>query len=71
MREALLIAHLHARKVQNAVLHGAGDALALAAHRAVVERRDDAERQMQTGAAVADLCTGDERRAIAEPCRGG
>jgi hypothetical protein len=30
VREALLVAHLDARQVEHAVLHGAGDALALA-----------------------------------------
>ena len=40
-------------------------------HGAVIERRDDAERQMQAGAAVADLRAGDERRAVAEAGGGG
>ena len=31
-----------------------------------IERRDDAEREMQAGAAVADLRAGDQRRAFAE-----
>ena len=40
--------------------------LAAAGADALIERRDDAEREMQAGAAVADLRAGDERRALAE-----
>ena len=64
--EALLVAQLDAREVEHAVLHRGGDLLALAGHGALVERGDDAERQMQAGAAVADLRAGDERQAVAE-----
>ena len=64
--EALLVAQFDARQVQHAVLHRGGDALTLAGHGALVERGDDAERQMQAGAAVADLRAGDERQAVAE-----
>jgi hypothetical protein len=71
VREPLLVAHLHARQVEHAVLHGAGDALALARHGAVVERRDDAERQVQAGAGIADLRAGDERGSLAEAGGGG
>src|SRR5205814_1080657 len=71
MLEALLVAHLDAGEVQHAVLHGAADALALAAHGAVIERRDDAEREMHPGAGVADLRAGDKRRSVAEAGGGG
>src|SRR5262249_26904668 len=64
--QTLLITHLDAGKVQDAVLHGAGYALSLAAPCAMVESRDDAERQMQAGTTIADLCARDERRAIAK-----
>src|SRR5439155_23395705 len=51
--EALLIAQFYAREVQNSVLHCRRNLLALAGHGALKERGDDAERQMQAGAAVA------------------
>ena len=66
MREALLVAQFHAREIEHAVLHGAQHALAAAGAVALVERADDAEREMQAGAGVADLRAGDERRAFAE-----
>src|SRR5205085_3291108 len=66
MRETLLVAQLDAREVQNAVLHGAEHLLAAAGADALVERRHDAEREMQPGTAVADLRAGDERRTLAE-----
>ena len=53
-------------EIQHAVLHRRGDLLALAGHGALVERGDDAERQMQAGAAVADLRAGDQRQPVAE-----
>src|ERR1700759_2089683 len=58
--ETLLIAQLDAREVEHAVLHRGGDALALAGMRALIECSDDAEGEMQAGAAVADLGAGDE-----------
>src|SRR3984885_5307052 len=64
--EALLIAHLDAGEVEHAVLHRGGDLLSLAGDGALIERGDDAERQMQPGAAVADLRPGDQRQAVAE-----
>src|SRR5450631_3630317 len=67
MREALLVAQFYAREVQDAVLHRGGDLLAAAGLRALIERGDDAERQMQAGAAVADLRAGDQRQAVAKP----
>src|SRR3978361_1551602 len=66
MGETLLVAQLDARKIQDAVLHRGGDLLALAGNGALIERGDDAERQMQAGAAVADLRAGDQRQAVAE-----
>src|SRR5665213_2538084 len=66
MGEPLLIAHLDACEVEHAVLHGGGDLLSLAGDGALIERGDDAERQMQPGAAVADLRAGDERQSVAE-----
>src|SRR5450631_18175 len=64
--EALLVAQLDAREVQHAVLHRHRDALALSGHGALVERGEDAEPEMQPGAAVADLCAGHQRQAVAE-----
>ncbi len=66
MREALLVAQLDAREVENTVLHRGGDLLSASAHGALVKRGDDAERQMQSGAAVADLRAGDERKPVAK-----
>src|SRR5262249_29414723 len=71
MLEALLVAHLHAGEVQHTVLHGAGDALALAGHAAMIKSRDDAKRQMQAGTGIADLGASDEGRAVAEAGGGG
>src|SRR3984957_12726141 len=71
MGEALLIAQLDAREVQDAVLHGGSDLLSLASDRALIKRGDDAECQMQPGAAVADLRAGDERQSVAETGGGG
>jgi hypothetical protein len=67
--EPLLVAHFHAREVEHAILHGAGDALAFAARVALIECGDDAEREVQARARIADLRAGDERRAVAEPGR--
>ena len=64
--QALLVAQFHAREVEHAVLHGGEHLLAAAGAVALEQGRDDAERQMQAGAAVADLCAGDERRPVAE-----
>src|ERR1043166_5961497 len=64
--EALLVAQLDARKVEHAVLHGAEHLLAAAGAHALVERGDDAEREVQAGAGIADLRAGDERRSLAQ-----
>src|SRR5262249_34274692 len=66
MREALLIAQLDARQIQNAVLHRAQHLLAAAGADALIERRRDAEREVQPGAGIANLGAGDERRTLAE-----
>ena len=65
-REALLVAQFHAGEIEHAVLHGAEHLLAAAGADALVERADDAEREMQAGAAIADLRAGDQRRPVAE-----
>src|SRR3954468_23365305 len=66
MLEALLIAQLDAGEVEHAILHGAERALAPTRAEALIERADDAEGGMQAGAAIADLCAGDQRRTLAE-----
>src|SRR5262245_18570437 len=71
MLEALLVAHLHAGKVQNTFLHGAADALALAGGVAWIECRDNAERHMQAGTGIADLRASDKGWAVAEAGGGG
>ncbi len=48
-REPLLVAQLHAAEIEHAVLHRREHALAAAGGVALVERGDDAERQMQAG----------------------
>src|SRR5207249_2320407 len=66
MGEALLVAQFYAREVEHAVLHRRSDLLATASRRALVKRGDDAQCQMQPGAAVADLRAGHQRQAIAK-----
>src|SRR5580692_4134101 len=66
MGETLLVAQLDARQIEHTVLHRGGDALPLAGMGALIECGDDAEREMQAGAAVADLRAGHERQAVAE-----
>ena len=66
VREPLLVAQFHAREVQHAVLHRAGDPLPPAGLRTLIKRGHDAEREMQPGTGIADLCAGDQRRAVAE-----
>src|SRR6185437_1810142 len=68
-REPLLVAQLHAAQIEYAILHRGEHALAASGRVALVERRDDAERQMQPRSAVADLRAGHERRAIVETGR--
>ena len=64
--EPLLIAELHAAEVKHAVLHRGEDFLAATRALALIERGDDAERQVQPCAAVADLRGRDQRRAVVE-----
>src|SRR5215469_7452695 len=64
--EALLVAQLDTAEVEHAVLHRSCDALALAGLGALEQRGHDAEREVQAGAAVADLRAGDERQPIME-----
>src|SRR6185312_9040247 len=64
--EALLVTQLDARQIEHAVLHRGRNLLALATMGALIERGDDSKRQMQPGAAVADLRAGNERQTIAE-----
>src|SRR5262249_62105222 len=71
MRQPLLIAQLDACEVEHAVLHSAEHALPAPGADALIERADDAEREVHPGAAIADLRAGDERRAVAEPAGGG
>src|SRR6188474_1676853 len=66
MREALLVAKLDARQIQHAVLHRAQHLLPASGADALVERRHDAEREVQPGPRVADLRAGDQRRTLAE-----
>src|SRR5262249_29928526 len=69
--EALLVAQLDAGKIEHPVLHGAEHALATAGADALIECAGDAEREMQAGAAIADLSAGDERGSFAEAGGGG
>ena len=68
-REPLLIAQLHAAEIEHAVLHRGEHALTAARRVALVQGGDDAQRQMQSGSAVADLRAGDQRRAVVEAGR--
>ena len=68
-REPLLIAQLHAAQIEHAVLHRREHALTAAGRVALVQGRHDAQRQMQSGSAVADLRAGDQRRAVIEAGR--
>src|SRR5215218_4646053 len=66
MGEALLVAQLYAREVQYAVLHGRRHPLSAPRHCALIESCDYPERQMQAGAAVANLRAGHQRKSVAE-----
>ena len=67
MLQTLLVAQFDPAQVQNAVLHGSQHLLAAAGLLTLVKGSDDAQRQMQAGAAVANLGTGHGRRATQEP----
>ena len=71
MGEALLVTQLDAAEIEHAILHGAGDLLTLTSDGALEQRGDDAEREMQAGAAVTNLGAGDERQSITEAGGGG
>src|SRR3954470_364149 len=71
MREPLLVAQLHPAEVEDAVLHGAGDALAAARLLALEQGGDDAEREVEARPRIADLSAGDERQPVAKAGRRG
>ena len=71
MRETLLVAQLDAAQIEHAVLHRGEHLLAAAGAVALIERADDAEREMQARAGIADLRAGHQRRAVEETRRGG
>ena len=52
-------------------MHGGQHALPAAGRDPLIERGDDAEREMQTGARIADLRARHKRRTIVEPGRRG
>ena len=64
--EALLVAQLDAAEIEDAVLHGGEHLLAAPRRVALVERGDDADPEMQPGAAVTDLRAGDQWQPVAE-----
>src|SRR5207237_2835480 len=65
-REALLIAQLHAAQIEHAVLHRGEHLLSFSGGVALIKRGNDAECEMQAGAAVADLRAGHDRWAVVE-----
>ena len=69
--EPLLVAQFDAAEIKHAVLHGAEHLLSAPGPCALIERRYDAEREMQARAGIADLRAGDQRRAVAETGGGG
>ncbi len=68
-RETLLVAQLDPAQIEDAVLHRRQHLLAASGRVALIERGDDPQRQMQSGAAIADLRAGDDRRSIVETGR--
>jgi len=64
--QSLLVAQLDAAKIEYGVLHRGQYLLAAASRVALVEGGDDAQCQVQTGPAIADLGSGDHRRAVVE-----
>ena len=67
--EPLLIAQFDATQIQHAILHRGEHFLSPARRVALIECRDDSQCEVQAGAAVADLCTGDERGTVVKPGR--
>ncbi len=70
MREALLVAQLHAAQVQHAILHRGQHLLPPPRMRALIQSGHDTKRQMQSAAGIADLRACDERRAVVETSGG-
>ena len=66
VREPLLVAQFHPRQIEHAVLHGTEHLLPAAGAGALIKRSHDAEREMQAGAGIADLCAGHQRRSVAK-----
>jgi hypothetical protein len=64
--EALLVAQLDAAQIQHTVLHGGQHLLSSARRIPLVERGHDAEREVESCTAVADLRAGHQRRAVIE-----
>ncbi len=64
--QPLLVAQLDATQIQHPVLHRGEHLLPAPRTHALIQGGDDSQGKMQAGTAVADLCTGDERRAIIE-----
>src|SRR5690606_1398720 len=60
------VAQPHAAEIEHAVLHGGEHLLAAAGSVALIKCGDDAEREMETRAGVADLRAGNDGRAFAE-----
>ena len=63
-REALMIAKFYAAQIHHAVHHRHFDVLALARAIGLMQRGEQTNRQMQSGAGVANLRTGDKWRAV-------
>src|SRR5690348_16272626 len=66
MVETLLIPQLDAAEIEHAILHRGCPALTLTGMRALIQRGDDAERKMKSGAAITDSGACHERYAVAE-----
>src|SRR6266581_2410837 len=69
--QSLLVAQLDPAQVQYRVLHRRQHALSAAARNALIERGDNTQGEVHTGAAVADLGRADQRRAVVEAGRRG
>ncbi len=65
----MLIAQFHAAEVEHAVLHRGEHLLAAAGRVALIKRGDNAEREMQARAGIADLRAADDGRAVVETGR--
>ena len=67
--QALVVAEFDPAEVHHPVHHRHLHVLAVARAIGLVQRRQEADRQMQSRAGIADLRTRDERRAIRHTCR--